>query len=505
MDIESKHEKESILKKWLNRLQEDSWNLELLISGFAIFGLFRLWANLKIYTYKLEAQFGDLGNNVDWFLIIPLVILIIGVIIFIICLISHIFFRGLWIGAIGLRSVSGDLDYDRLKFNKRFKAYLIKKVGDYDDFILRLEKISSSIFALTYILFFVMLSIMLFLIEIRVLTRILSFLEFSVLLSEIIVYSFMALGILVGLDFVTLGIFKRIKSNWFSVIYKHIYSFFVAITFSFVWRPLLYNFIDHKYLRWGILGSIPFLAGVYFFALFSYNRYEFYPQSNFTENGLFESVYYKEHARYSFLPEFYDDLRQIEKEKEEFSVIRVMSIPKHKVDSPILEVFVRYDRATEKSLLKLDSTILAINSTGLKNTDTENSSDYEKAKQKRENIWVNKLRGMVKNHPKKADSLRYLYINNEQKQYRKHLGNIQSALKKIYSFKVNDIPIEKNSVSFSFYIHPNFHEKGLLCVFSVSDIKPGINYLTLNKSLVSSVSNDFQQLDFTIPFIYTGQ
>ena len=35
-------------KKLLQKLQEESWQLELLISGFAIFGLFSAWEPLEL-------------------------------------------------------------------------------------------------------------------------------------------------------------------------------------------------------------------------------------------------------------------------------------------------------------------------------------------------------------------------------------------------------------------------------------------------------------------------
>ena len=49
------------------------------------------------------------------------------------------------------------------------------------------------------------------------------------------------------LDFVTLGFLK--KKKWLSKIYFPIYWIFSFITLSFLYRPLVYNFLDHKFGR----------------------------------------------------------------------------------------------------------------------------------------------------------------------------------------------------------------------------------------------------------------
>ncbi len=44
----SKNYEHASFKKLLEKLQEESWQLELLISGFAIFGLFTAFEPIKI-------------------------------------------------------------------------------------------------------------------------------------------------------------------------------------------------------------------------------------------------------------------------------------------------------------------------------------------------------------------------------------------------------------------------------------------------------------------------
>jgi hypothetical protein len=51
----------------------------------------------------------------------------------------HVVLRGLWIGALGLRYVSGDIDYEQLKYSPKFTKYLSKKIGSFDKYIATLE------------------------------------------------------------------------------------------------------------------------------------------------------------------------------------------------------------------------------------------------------------------------------------------------------------------------------------------------------------------------------
>ena len=55
----SKDYKNPAFKKLLQRLQEESWQLELLISGFAIFGLFSVYKPLTqgIIQAQVDEQF----------------------------------------------------------------------------------------------------------------------------------------------------------------------------------------------------------------------------------------------------------------------------------------------------------------------------------------------------------------------------------------------------------------------------------------------------------------
>ncbi|NND50906.1 MAG: hypothetical protein HKN54_00785 [Flavobacteriaceae bacterium] len=246
--------KQASFKKLLQKLQEESWQLELLISGFAIFGLFTAYPVLTDAVN--EAQ-----NSQQ---IYKFVISLIGVIsssILIFNLLLHVLLRGLWIGALGLRYVSGDIDYESLKYSPKFTRYLQKNVGSFDKYIATLENYCSVIFAVSFLLIFYVLAITFTIICISLLANYVigsdtlpSWLSKGVGITLVI---FIVIGMFLTLiDFVTLGFLK--KKKWISKIYFPVYWIFGFITLSFLYRPLVYNFLDNKFGRRLSLALVPF-------------------------------------------------------------------------------------------------------------------------------------------------------------------------------------------------------------------------------------------------------
>ena len=135
-------------KELLDKLQQESWQLELLISGFAIFGLISALNPIKQKSYNAIVL------EMDFPIILAYDFALYSCYILIINLIIHVVLRGLWIGAIGLRYVSNEIDYDELKYNKRFTFYLKKRIGSFDNYIAKLENYCSILFAVTFLILF---------------------------------------------------------------------------------------------------------------------------------------------------------------------------------------------------------------------------------------------------------------------------------------------------------------------------------------------------------------
>jgi hypothetical protein len=256
--------KTNSFKKLIDRLQEDSWQLELLISGFAILGLFY---TLDPIGYKLqEAQ---LDNN--YFYIIFLVITYFSLKILIFNLLLHVVLRGLWIGSLGIRYVFGDIDFEQLNYSELFTKHLKRKVGSFDNYISKLENTCSIIFGITFLLVFYIFSF--FIISYILLAFNSSIPDWAVFIVRIL-FILIAIGaILTFFDFITQGLLK--KNKWVAKVYFPFYRVFSLLTLSFFYRPIIYNLLDNKRGRQISLGLIPFYFLIY--VVFHLN----YQKSNF--------------------------------------------------------------------------------------------------------------------------------------------------------------------------------------------------------------------------------
>ncbi|GAA4957229.1 hypothetical protein [Algibacter aquimarinus] len=232
-------------KKLLKKLQEESWQLELIISGFAIFGLITAYPNIQLSVQESE-------NSEQIYKFIISLVALISCAILIFNLLLHVMLRGLWIGALGLRYVSGDIDYESLNYSKKFTKYLEKKVGSFDKYIATLENYCSIIFAISFLLIFYVLAITFTILTIAFIGNFIidndnlpNWLSNGVGIPLVI---FIVLGMLITfIDFLTLGFLK--KKKWISKIYFPIYWVFSFITLSFLYRPIVYNFLDNKFGR----------------------------------------------------------------------------------------------------------------------------------------------------------------------------------------------------------------------------------------------------------------
>ena len=156
----------------------------------------------------------------------------------------------MWIGALGLRYVSGDIDYDSLNYSQKFTNYLKIKVGSFDKYIGTLENYCSVIFAVSFLLIFYVLAITFTILAITLIaTQLIDNDDLPNWLSQgvgITLVVFIVIGMFFTLiDFIKLGFLK--KKKWISAIYFPMYWVFGFITLSFLYRPLVYNFLDNKF------------------------------------------------------------------------------------------------------------------------------------------------------------------------------------------------------------------------------------------------------------------
>ena len=285
------------LSAWLDKIQIESWQLELILSGFVIF---LLLAGLEPY-HALHDDIVDLGRQSFALTIIELPYHVFRAAYYtlIIATILHVFLRGLWISSIGLRSVSGDIEWDKLKLSDKYDSFLKKKIPSFDGYILQLDKLCSVSFAYMFLLVFSILSTGSFIligVAIQQLFRAAMGYELyndsnGTSVDDIALMIYFAFGLLYLVDFISFGWFKRFRI-W-GKIYYPIYRFFGFITFANFYRPIYYNLIDNKLGRKLALTVLP--LGIAIITLMSLR---------YTGNAYMSSVYTNDHW---YLYGYYED------------------------------------------------------------------------------------------------------------------------------------------------------------------------------------------------------
>ena len=504
----------SFFAEWLEKLQEESWQLELLISGLTIFGLFELGGYLQTQLTIANANLlppdtTDIGT-------IILSLSLLGTNVFIINLLVHLIIRSLWIGALGLRYVSGDIDYDSLRYNNKFITYYKRTIGSFDKYIIKLENFSSIIFSYTFILFFIFCSAFIFMIEVNI---------FGMFFSKVLgmqpdssyawipksfSWLFLFLGALVAFDFITLGLLKKIKQRHFATFYFYIYKFIGILTLSFLWRPLLLNFLDQQYTRRLMFFIVPYIAFI-LFILPGIDLYEygFFPKITSGNEGYVSSpITHNIINKHAFNPIFYDDMMSDDPEENYFYTIKYMSIPSHKVAGELFEVFVKYDQATENYISAMDSKLFRPAVTGYSN-QIFNTGEFTGMTPSEKNRIIEEQIDLLKNNTQQTpsairDSLEKVFEKQEAARFENNLIAIKAHIQNTMLFSIDSLAIAPENITCDFYIHPHAKEKGMLCYFPIQ-LKLGRHLLKYRKVQQSDHKNQgLDTLSFSIPFIYTA-
>ena len=322
-------------KKWLDILQQESWQLELIISGFAIYGLFMVFDPIRVEIYKAT----DIDNMYRMFLLQGV---LFSWYIITLNLIFHVILRGLWIGAIGLRYVSGDIEYDTLKYSNKFKRHLEKRVGSFDSYVASLEKYCSVIFAITFLLVFYLLGGVFIVFSLMVIG---TWLDQSNVHDNLKAWIgiplviFISLGmIFTFIDFMTLGGLKRKK--WTTFFYYPFYWVFKYLTLSFLYRPMVYNLLDTKFGKRLSMIMVPLYIGIAIIAGTGFST------SNYINEDDSSSQYIAKETNY------------VSSMKEKIKLIDDASIPSKIINDNNLNVFVVFDNDLEDDVFYIKDTLM---------------------------------------------------------------------------------------------------------------------------------------------------
>jgi len=374
-------------KKLLDSLQQQSWELELIISGFAIFGLFTAYEPLRIGAENAQ-------NDEQIYQFVLLLVAFIACSILLFNLLLHVVLRGLWIGALGLRYVSGDIEFDKLKYSDHFKKYLQKKIVSFDRYIANLENYCSVLFAISFLLVFHVLAITLIILSIALTANFIidndelpNWVSHGIGIPMAVFISFGML--LTFIDFITQGLLKRNK--WVGFIYFPFYWVFSFLTLSFLYRPLVYNFLDNRFGK-----KIIFLLTPIYIVILVLSGLE-YRNSNYLEKDRSSSTIYANKENYL----------DMMKEDEDYPGEAV--IPSKVITTNFLPVFMPYSESVEDRIFAFEESLkLEDDRRGLISTNFQFSSNWsDKIKTRRQKDSIRKyyLEIFNKTHFFKIDSL----------------------------------------------------------------------------------------------------
>ena len=234
------------IPKWLEDLQQRSWEPEILLSGIVLYGMFKVPALLdRFLTFFRQNIFGntqDIDNLVALFKM--------GIYWLITGLILHLICRGIWIGMVGLSyTFPRGIRIERISYKEKFKRK-VEKTSSYEEIVIRLEKISSALFSISFMLFMSLIGGYLFFLILVVLPFIVAFVFFDMGFSgagfdifQYWVLLIVAIGIIGLIDFVSLGYFRRFR--WFAKIYWPLHRVVSALTLSRFYRPIYYGLVTN--------------------------------------------------------------------------------------------------------------------------------------------------------------------------------------------------------------------------------------------------------------------
>ncbi|MDO1512048.1 hypothetical protein Q2T41_05140 [Maribacter confluentis] len=144
---------------WLQRLKDESWEAELLVSAIAIFGTFQLfglvdWATNKFIDLLPVEQY-EYGYFISFMGLLAVSILVSMFII-------HFSLRAYWIGLVGLNSVFPDYSIKDSAYSKIYTSKLLKVLPRQEDTIQKVDELCSVIFsaAFTILLIYAYMSLL---------------------------------------------------------------------------------------------------------------------------------------------------------------------------------------------------------------------------------------------------------------------------------------------------------------------------------------------------------
>ncbi|MEQ8517716.1 MAG: hypothetical protein RLN79_10525 [Cytophagales bacterium] len=430
------------VNNWLKNLAQESWQLELLVSAFTIFLLLAAQDEFGKFIASLPIKY-DLKSPVFALIYIFLGSLGFSLKILVFSLVTHLLLRGFWIGTIGLRSVQDHVDWEKMNYSSFFTERLKKRVRKLDDLVILLDDICSVLFSFSFLLISILLA---FALSIVILGLSAAFFQILldkvdgliasvlVIFMNVILFSYIILGLIYLIDFFSLGIFK--KNEKISKFYYPVYKFFGYITLSFISRSIYYHLISRFTKKRIRLIYLFIILIIIISSLVDIDHNYFFSRGN-QEIQVYSS--------------YYDEFR---KEKTDF--IEYVSVPSLELKSKYVPLFIPYNpddnQVLDKTCPDIASEISKMLDWNISFSRTDKLNIEIAPVENADNLAVRKL----------------------------------DCLCSIYRVSLN----EKKLTDLNFYFHQHHitGQKGIMAMLSAELFKNGENHIKINKANLQSDS-----------------
>jgi len=317
---------------WLRRVQEQSWEPEILISGIVLFALFQMPERIDAFSDYLELNGhfmfsnGTINEALASILKVSLYWLMIGFSL-------HLFSRSVWTAFVGLSYVYRDgINRDRLPYHSSYLKILDREPS-YNVRIQQIERFCSTLFSVSFLLFMCMVGAILYLFFVGGM----AFLWFELFppsgqgfSADLIIIS---IGGLYMIDFITLGGIKRIP--YLNRVYYPLYRLMSVITLAPFYRGIYYGFVTN-HTKWKVM------IGILLFVVISIT----WSMGIRNERELLSTVDFKaKNDRFQSFSGHYADAFG-----EEPS--RVVQIPSDVIEMNVLPVFIVHSSGNEEEGIK---------------------------------------------------------------------------------------------------------------------------------------------------------
>ncbi|SEB98713.1 hypothetical protein SAMN04489761_2173 [Tenacibaculum sp. MAR_2009_124] len=143
--MESGSHKEA--KNWLQRLKDESWEAELLVSAVAIFGTFQLFDGINWITNFFINTVNPNQYFVAYFICF---FGLIAVSALAAMFVIHFFLRAYWVGLVGLNSVFPDYSLEDSAYSKIYTEKILSILPKLKDSIQKVDELCSVIFSIAF-------------------------------------------------------------------------------------------------------------------------------------------------------------------------------------------------------------------------------------------------------------------------------------------------------------------------------------------------------------------